>query len=116
MTKLIALLALAGAVAAAVFFWRKNEGSWEAMWSSTTDTTSSWSKTVAHEASNAADAASADRDDVTHAVPDLADDITGATEHATHEVGKATKKGSAATTEDASKLADELTAEPDTSH
>jgi hypothetical protein len=115
MTKLIALLALAGAVAAAVFFWRRKEGSWESMWSSTTDTTSSWSKTVAHEAGKAADTVSSVVDDGARAVADFADEITGATEPAAHDAGEAAKEGPADPADAASKLADEVTAKLDTS-
>jgi hypothetical protein len=42
MTKLIALFPLAGVVAAAVFFWRKNARSWESTWDSAKETTSWW--------------------------------------------------------------------------
>jgi hypothetical protein len=77
MTKLIALLALAGAVAAAVFFWRKNDGSWESMWSSTKDTTSSWSQTAAQEAGRAADGIAARANSVTSAASHLAEEAKG---------------------------------------
>ena len=83
MTKLIALLALAAAVAAAVFFWRKNEESWDAAWSSTKDTASSWSKTVAEETSKAGDTVSTALDNATSAIGDLAHGVTGATTDAT---------------------------------
>jgi hypothetical protein len=58
MVKLIALLAAAGAFAAAVFFWRKQgEPSVDSMWSSAEDALSSWGETAANEAGSGADAA-----------------------------------------------------------
>ena len=113
MTKLIGLLALAGAVAAAVFFWRKNEGSWEATWSSTRDTTSSWGKAVAEEAVKAADTVSTAVEDGTSAISDLAQEITSATTDATRKIDVAAKKVSTAKADAASVLADEVTEEPD---
>jgi hypothetical protein len=112
MTKLIALLALAGAVAAAVFFWRKKEGSWESMWSTTRDSTSSWGKTVAHEVSHAADTVSTVVDNGAGAVNDLAHEMTHATTDATQKIDKAAKKVSAAKADAASALADETAEEP----
>jgi hypothetical protein len=122
MTKLIALLAVAGAVAAAVFFWRKNEESWEAMWSSTKDTTSSWSKTVVQDAGKAADTVSTavdkgtgEIDELVHEMNELAHEITGATADATQKIDIAAKKVSTTKAEVASVLADEVTEEPDAS-
>ena len=111
MTKLIALLALAGGVAAAVFFWRKNEGSWESMWTSAKETPSSWGTTIAHEARQAADTVSTAVDNGTSAINDLANEITDATQ----KIDKAAKKVSTAKSDAASALADEVTKEPDTS-
>ena len=74
MTKLVALLALAGAIAAAVYFWRKNEESWESMWDSTKDATSEWGRTVAHEASKTADNVAEAADTVTNEASNLADE------------------------------------------
>jgi len=115
MTKLIALLALAGGVAAAVFFWRKNEGSWESMWTSAKETPSSWGTTIAHEARQAADTVSTAVDNGTSAINDLANEITDATTDATQKIDKAAKKVSTAKSDAASALADEVTKEPDTS-
>jgi hypothetical protein len=89
MTKLVALLALAGAAAAAVFYWRKKEGSWESMWSTTKDTTSSWGTTVAHDAKQAADIVSTGVTESTGAINDLAHEITGATTDATQKIDEA---------------------------
>jgi hypothetical protein len=107
MTKLIALLALAGAVAAAVFFWRKKEGSWESMWSSTAETTSAWGKTVADEARQTAAVVSKAVDDGASAIDDLADEMKGATTDAAEKVDEAAKKVSAAKADAASALADD---------
>jgi hypothetical protein len=111
MTKLIALLALAGAVAAAVFFWRKNEGSWEGMWSSTKDTTSAWGKSATQGAGKAADTVSTAVGNGTRAVDDLTHGITDATQ----KIDVAAQKMSTAKADVASALADEVTEEPGTS-
>jgi hypothetical protein len=113
MTKLVALLALAGAVAA-VFYWRKKGGSWESMWSTTKDTTSVWGTTVAHEAKQAADTVSTAVDDGTSAINDFAHEITGATTDATQKIDEAKKKVATAKADAASALANEVTEEPDT--
>jgi hypothetical protein len=115
MTKLIALLALAGAVAAAVFFWRKKEGSWESMWDSAKETPSSWGKTVAHETREAADTISTVVDSGTSAINDLAHEITDATTDATKKIDRATKKVSTAKADASAALADEAAKGPDTS-
>jgi hypothetical protein len=78
MTKLIALLVLAGAVAAGVFYWRKNDESRAEMWSSTKDTMSSWSKTVADETGKAGETVAAAADTVTNAASQVADEAKGA--------------------------------------
>jgi hypothetical protein len=110
MSKLIALLALAGALAAALFFWRKKEGSWESMWSTTSESASSWGKTVAQEASHAGDAFN----DAAHEINDLAHELSGATVNAAKKVDEAGKKVSAAKAEAeaASVSADEVDGEP----
>src|SRR6516162_248343 len=108
MTTLVALLALAGAIAAAVFFWRKNEESWESMWDFTKDTTSEWGRTVAHETRQAADSVSTAVDNGTSAVNDLAHEITGATMDATQKIDDAAKKVSTAKADAASLLADDV--------
>ena len=115
MTKLIALLALAGAVATAVFFWRRNEGSWESMWTSAKEKPSSWGQTVAHETRQAADTVSTVVDNGASAISDLAHEITGATTDATQKIDVAAKKVSTAKADAASAIADEVTEEADKS-
>jgi hypothetical protein len=115
MRKLIALLALAGAVATAVFFWRRKEGSWGSMWSTTKETTSSLGTTVAHEAKQAADNVSTAVDDSTSAINNLAHEITGATTDATQKIDEAAKKVATAKADAASAFADEVTEAPDAS-
>jgi hypothetical protein len=75
MKKLIALLALAGAVAGAVFFWRRNEKSWSS-WCSAKGTGCSWGK-PAREASSATDQLAAAADGLAEAASDLADQVKG---------------------------------------
>src|SRR6516225_230671 len=104
MTKLIGLLALAGAIAAAVFFWRRNEEPWESMWTSTRDAASSWGKTVAHEAGNATDTASTAVTEATNTAVKVADKIKDVTADTADDAGKAAKKGSAAAADAASAL------------
>jgi hypothetical protein len=73
MAKLIALLAAAGVVAAAVFFWRKQgEPSVDSMWSSAEEALSSWGETSTKEAGNGADAAA---DSATKAATEVNDTI-----------------------------------------
>src|SRR5215471_17860228 len=108
MTKLIALLALAGAVATAVFFWRKKEGSWESMWSSAKEAPASWGKTVAHEAREAADTVSAVVDNGAGAIHDLTHEMTDATTDATHKIDVAAEKVSTAKADTVSALGDEV--------
>lgn len=79
MTKLIALLAVAGAVGVGLFFWRRNEKSWRSLWSAS-----------AREAGNAADRVVAAAGGVTHAAHDLADELTGSASHAAQDAGKVT--------------------------
>jgi gas vesicle protein len=110
MTKLIALLALAGAVAAGVFFWRKNDRSWESMWSSTKETTSSWSETVANETSGVADTVSAAADNVAHVGPQLVDDVKAGGSQAHEEATEAVHRVAAAA-EDATNAASDLAEE-----
>jgi hypothetical protein len=78
MTKLIALLAVAAAVAAGLFFWRRNAKSWRSMWSAS-----------AQEASRAADSVAAAAGGVTIAAHDLADELTGGASRVAQEAGKA---------------------------
>jgi hypothetical protein len=109
MRKLIALLALAGAaVTAALFFWRRKEGSWASMCSSARDTTCSWGKTVADEAGKAGDTVVTAVDEATNTVAGFADEIKEGTAHTTRRVGNAAKKESAAVAEQVSNLADEV--------
>ena len=106
MTKLIALLALAGAAAAGLFFWRKNRDSVDSAWSSAKDAPSSWSKTAAHEASTTADRVSAAAESVTHAAAGLADDLKGST--ATRDAKEAAKSAADSATTTMSTVADKL--------
>jgi len=105
MSKLIPLLAvvLAG-VGAVLFFRRKSDESWSSMWSPAKDSTSSWSKTAAHEAGTAADRVAEAGDDATAEASDLADEVKRSASQAAHEAGKAADE---ATTE-ATNLADEV--------
>jgi hypothetical protein len=113
MSKLMSLLVaiLAGALGAVLFFWKKSEGSWGAMWSSARDSSSSWSETAARDSGKAADRVAAAADDATTAVSDLADELKGTASQAAHEAGKAAdvaaETGDDATTA-ATDLADEV--------
>jgi hypothetical protein len=76
MAKLIGLVALAGAVAAGVFFWRRQgQPSLDSMWSSTEDSLTSWGQSAADEAGKAADKVAAAADGATSAATDLADEV-----------------------------------------
>jgi hypothetical protein len=111
MTKLIALLAVAGAVAAGLYFWRRNEQSWESRWSSAKDSTSSWGTSAWNEAGAAADRVGGATDTATKAASDLADELKRGTSQATDKAGKAADSVAAAAdsaTEAASNLADEV--------
>jgi hypothetical protein len=110
-TKLLVLLAFAGAIAGAVFFWRRREQSWDSMWSSAKDSTASWSKTASHEAGKAADRIAEATGTATTAMSDLAERATDETSHATDGAGKAADKLAAAAdtaTSAAFDLADEV--------
>ena len=74
MSKLIAVV-LVGALAAVVFYRRKNQESWGSTWSSANDSRSSWGETAAHEPGKAADRAAETADDATAAASNLADDV-----------------------------------------
>jgi hypothetical protein len=76
---LVALLALLGAVAAAFFFWRKNQRSASSLWGQARDSTSSWTDTVAGKAGEAADAVADMGDKATSAASQVADEVKGAT-------------------------------------
>ena len=80
----------------------------EAAWSSTRDTTSSWSKTVAQEAGRAADTVLTAVDKGASAVDDLAHELSDPTQ----KIDVAAEKFSTAKTDVASGLADEVTEEP----
>jgi hypothetical protein len=75
MRKLIALLLAVGAVAAIVFFWRRDQQSWNSTWCSAKHSTSSWGKAAAHEAEKAADSVSSAADTATAAASNLADEV-----------------------------------------
>jgi hypothetical protein len=82
-TKLIALLVAAGAVAAAVFFWRKQgKPSVDSVWSSAEEALSSWGETAANEAGKVADDVAADADDATRAATKAAGQAKEATAEA----------------------------------
>jgi gas vesicle protein len=112
-SKLIALfaVALAAALTGVLFFWRRSEESWGAMWGSARESTTSWSKTAVHESAKAADRVSAVADDTSATVSDFADELTGSASQAAHEAGKATdsaaERADDATTA-ATNLADEV--------
>jgi hypothetical protein len=111
MTKLIALLAVAGAVAAGLYFWRRNEESRESKWSSPKDFTASWSRTAANETGEAADRVAAAVDGATNAASNLADDLERASSKATDKAGKAVDSvadAAKSATKAASKLKDEV--------
>ena len=87
---LIALLAAIGAVAAAVFFWRKYHKDAEAAWSEATDSMSAWSKTatvkasettakLAETAAETADEVAATAHKAASAASDVAAEANGAT-------------------------------------
>jgi hypothetical protein len=110
MTKLIALLAVAGAIGAAIFFWRRNPDSWRAGWSSAKDSTSSWGTTATDAAGRAADRVSGTAEGA-DAASDFADAVKGGISQAAHEAGGAVDSAGAAAvraTEEASNLADEV--------
>jgi hypothetical protein len=77
MRKLIALLVAVGAVAAVVFFWRRDQESWKSTWCSAKDSTSSWGKTAAREAEKSVDSVSSVADRAADAASDLADEVKG---------------------------------------
>ena len=73
--RLIALLALAGAVAAGVvFFWRNRE-SMDSTWSSAKDTTSDWAKTASDQAGRAADSVTATVGNAANTAAQFADEM-----------------------------------------
>ena len=111
MTKLIALLAVAGAVAAGLYFWRRNDESWESRWSSAKDSTSSWSTSAWNEAGATADRVAAASDSATKTASDLADELKRGTSQATDKASKAADGVAAAAdsaTEAGSNLADQV--------
>ena len=71
MKKLILLLAVAGAVAAAVGFWRRRDAS--DLWDSTRDTVTSWGESAVTKAEEVADTAAQAADSATSAVGDAAE-------------------------------------------
>jgi hypothetical protein len=79
MRKLIALivgmLAVIGAAVTIIFFWRKKQGSWDATWSSATDTATSWGQTASDQAGKAADKITALADDAGDAASHAADQV-----------------------------------------
>jgi len=78
MKLLIALLAAIGAVAAGVFFWRRNQEPAGSMWNQAEDSASAWTKTASEKASEAAEKVKATADKATSAASDAADQVTGA--------------------------------------
>jgi hypothetical protein len=110
-TKLLVLLAFAGAVAGVVFFWRRREQSWDSMWSSAKDSTSSWSKTASHEAGKAGDRMAEATGAATTKMSDLAEQATDGASHGTDAAGRTASKVPGAVdtaTSAASDLADEV--------
>jgi hypothetical protein len=110
MSKLIALLAVAGAVAAGLYFWRRNEQSWESRWAAK-DSTSSWGTSAWNEAGAAADRVGGATDSAAKAASDLADELKRGASQATDKAGEAADSVAAAAdsaTEAASNLADEV--------
>jgi hypothetical protein len=78
MRKLIALLVAAGALAAVVVFWRRDQHSWMSTWCSDKDSRCSWGKTSAHETGKAGDGVSGTAEGATDAASDLADEVRSA--------------------------------------
>lgn len=78
MKRLITLLAAVGAVAAGVFFWRRNQESEGSMWDQAEDSASSWTETAGEKASEAAEKVKATADKATSAASDAADQVTDA--------------------------------------
>jgi hypothetical protein len=104
MTKLIALLAVAGAVGVGLFFWRRNEKSWRSIWSAS-----------AREAGNAVDRVVAAAGGVTNAAHDLADVLTGGASRVAQEAGKAADSAAASSDSvinEVSNIADEVKSAP----
>jgi hypothetical protein len=110
MTKLIALLAVAAAVAAGLYFWRRNEESWESGWSSAKDSTASWGRAATDQAGAAADRVAAAADSATNAASNLAEELKRGASRASDEAGKATDSIADAA-DSATKAASELTDE-----
>jgi hypothetical protein len=107
MTKLLAVLA--GVLGVVLFFWRRSEESWSSMWGSAWDLTSSWSKTVVHEANVAVDRIATAAEGAAGAVAVLADELGGGASHAAYVAGKAVDRAAAAAddaTDRASEFAD----------
>ena len=103
MSKLIVVV-LAGALAAVLFFWRRNEESWSSMWSSAKDSSFSLHETAAHESGMTAGGVAAAADHATAAVSDLADEVKGSASQVAHKAGKAAD-GPAETAESATAAA-----------
>ena len=104
MTKLIALLAVAGAVGVGLFFWRRNEKSWRSIWSAS-----------AREAGNAVDRVVAAAGGLTNAAHDLADVLTGGASRVAQEAGKAADSAAASSDSvinEVSNIADEVKSAP----
>jgi hypothetical protein len=70
------LAAIGAAIAAAVFFWRKeSRETWDDTWSSVQDTAKSWGGAAADEAGKAADKATSAADGATTSASDAADEF-----------------------------------------
>jgi len=101
----IALLAAIGAVTAGVFFWRKNQESAGSTWDQAEDLASSWTKTAAEKAGEAAEKVKATADKATSAASDAADRPAGAAGEAAEKVKATADKATSA----ASDAADQAT-------
>ena len=73
--KLFVLLAALGAVAVAVFFWRKNQESASQAWHKAEGYTSAMGKTAGEKAGKASEKLAATADEVTSAASDIADEV-----------------------------------------
>ena len=91
MQKLITLLAIvvAGALVAVLFFWRRSQDSWDSMWSSARDSTSSWSDTASQGVGKAVNTVAAEVDRAATQGSQLAEELKGTATRAANETGKA---------------------------
>jgi hypothetical protein len=76
MMKLIALLALTGAVIAGVVFFLRNRESVDSTWTSAKEATAEWGKTASDEAGSAAESVAATVGSAANTASQFADEMT----------------------------------------